>query len=253
MRPEGAGQPDTIDALDAQFLHQQAHTRIQRRLRELDRTHIGLGDGERHRSPVEHIGESAVSGFDAITSRGEAAVDHTILVDDAGEVHLGDHLDDARPADARDTGRLRGLCKARVVRPEVAADDLEARLERHRIDAHALDGPGRRALAAADLRALKSRTGRARAREQACTVAEHDLGIGADIDQQRHRITEIRTLSEDHAGCVGADVARDARQNIDPCVRVHFDAERGGGLLDRLVGGERERCAAEFGRIETEY
>ena len=53
------------------------------------------------------------------------------------------------------------------------------------IDAHALDGAGRGALAAGDLRALEGRAGRARAGEQPLAVAEHDLGVGADVDEQR--------------------------------------------------------------------
>ncbi len=118
-------------------------------------------------------------------------------------------------------GRRRG--EARIVRPQVAADHLEARLERRGIDAHALDGAGRRALAAADLRALEGGAGRARAGEQPLAVAEHDLGIGADVDQQRDLVAEVRPLGEDHAGGVGADVAGDAGQHVDARVR---DARR---------------------------
>ena len=44
--------------------------------------------------------------------------------------------------------------------------------------------PGRGALAAADLRALEGRPGRARGGEQAVAVAEHDLGVRADVDDQ---------------------------------------------------------------------
>ena len=103
----------------------------------------------------------------------------------AGEVHLGDRLDDARAADAGDAGRGGRFGEARLVRPEIAADHLEARLERLAVDAHALDGAGRGALAGGDLRALEGRAGRRGAGEQPLAVAEHDLGVGADVDEQR--------------------------------------------------------------------
>ena len=55
------------------------------------------------------------------------------------------------------------------------------------VDADALDGARRGALAAADLGALERRPGRARRGEQPVAVAEHDLGVRADVDDERHR------------------------------------------------------------------
>ena len=101
--------------------------------------------------------------------------------------------------------------EARLVRPRVAADDLDARLERLRVDADPLDRSGRGALAAADLRALEGRPGRARRGEQPVAVPEHDLGVRADVDDEADLVGEVRRLGEDHAGRVGADVAGDAR------------------------------------------
>ena len=140
----------------------------------------------RHVAAMQHIRERAVVGDDAIAARRDAPVDDAVLVDDAGEVHLRDDFDDAGAADARDAGLRRRVGESRVVRPEVAADHLVARLERHGIDAHALDRARRGALAAADLRAFERGPGRTRAGEQPVAIAEHDLGIGADVDQQRH-------------------------------------------------------------------
>ena len=180
------------------------------------------------------------------------AVDDAVLPDDAGEVHLRDHFDDARAADAGDAGRGGGLGEARLVRPQVAADDLEARLQRLRIDAHALDGARRRALAAADLRALEGRTGRARAGEQALVVAEHDLGIGADVDEQRHLLGEVRALGQHDAGGVGADVAGDAGQHVDARVAMDGEVDLGRPHRQRRVGRQRERRAAQLDRIDAE-
>jgi hypothetical protein len=61
-----------------------------------------------------------------------------------------------------------------------------------RVDAHALDRARRGALAAGDLRALEGRAGRRRAGEQARPVAEHDLGVGADVDEQRASLAAVR-------------------------------------------------------------
>src|SRR3546814_13450448 len=66
-----------------------------------------------------------------------------------------------------------------------------------RVDAHALDGAGRRALAAGDLRALEGGAGRRRAGQQAVAVAEHDLGIGADVDHQGHLVGLVRRFREE--------------------------------------------------------
>ena len=48
------------------------------------------------------------------------------------------------------------------------------------------------------------------------------------------------------------DVAGDARQDVDPRARVRAQAELRGGRLDRPVGGQRERRAAERRRVDAE-
>jgi len=128
----------------------------------------------------------------------------------AGEIQLGNDLDDAGSADPGDAGRGSGLCKSRLVRPQVAADHLDSRLECRGIDTDALDRARRSALAAADLRTLERRPCGARAGEQPVAVAEDDLGVGADIDDERHRIRQVGPLGEHHARGVGADVPGDA-------------------------------------------
>ena len=143
--------------------------------------------------------------------------------------------------------------ESRIVRPELAADHLVARLERRRVDAHALDRAGRGALAAGDLRALEGGARRARAGEQALAVAEHDFRIRADVDEERDLVALVGPLGEDHAGAVGADVARDAGQDVDARVGVHGDPERGRRQRQRLVDRERERRAAELDRIDAEH
>src|ERR1700752_4438262 len=134
---------------------------------------------------MNRVGEGGPGRHDALATRGERAVNYAVLADYSGEIHLGDDFDDPGAADAGDAAARDGLGKGRIIGPEVRADDLEARLERDGIDAHALDGAGSRALAAADLRSLEGGTRRARAGEQTLGVSEDDLGVGADVDQQR--------------------------------------------------------------------
>ena len=45
-------------------------------------------------------------------------------------------------------------------------------------------------------------------------VAEHDLGVGADVDEQLHGGRAMRALGEDDRGGVGADVTGDARRQV---------------------------------------
>ena len=139
-----------------------------------------------------------------------------------------------------------------VVRPGIDADDPEPRLERLAVDAHALDGARRGALPGADLGALERRArGRARG-EQPALVAEHDLGVRPDVDDERHRLGLVRLLREDHAGRVRPDVAGDARQHVDPRARMGADAEFRGGQLDRGVGRQGERRGTQRRRVDAE-
>ena len=145
-----------------------------------------------------------------------------------------------------------GVREALVVRPGIDADDAEPRLQRLAVDAHALDGARRGALPRADLGALERRArGRARGEEPAL-VAEHDLGIRADVHDEGHRVGLVRLLREDHAGRVRPDVAGDAGQHVDPGARMRSHTQFRGGQLDRGVGGQRERRGAEWRRIDAE-
>ena len=102
---------------------------------------------------------------------------------------------------------------------------LNLRLERHAVDAHALDCARRGALAAGDLRALERRAGRRRAGEQPLAIAEHDLGVGADIDEKGQFVLEVRALGEHDPGRIRADVAGDAGQRVDEGAGRDVEAE----------------------------
>ena len=106
------------------------------------------------------------------------------MQDDAGQVHFGKHFNDAGAANTRHTSSCRCLCKARIIRPQVTADDLETGLQGLRIDTHALNSSGSSTLPATDLGAFKSGPCRAGTREQALVVSQHDFSVGTHIHQQ---------------------------------------------------------------------
>ena len=72
-------------------------------------------------------------------------------------------------------------------------------------------------------------------------VAEHDLGIGADIDEQHHLVLAMRAFRQRRAGRVGADMAGDAGQHVEPRALVDFEADLVRPDVQRARDGERER------------
>ena len=245
---ERPGEPDPRDPFEPVALEEQHAARVERGLGELDLADVVLRHAQLGLARMEDVRPGPTVGDDARAPRGEAPVDRAVGRDHAGEMQLGDRLDDPGAADARDA-RLR---EAGLVRPRLAADHAYARLERLRVDPHALDRAGRGSLPAGDLRSLEGGPGRARGGEEPLAVPEHDLGVRADVDDQVHLVGEMRRLREDHPRGVGADVARDARQDVRTGTGVDGKPELGRGQPHRLVDGEREGRAAELGRVEPE-
>ena len=204
--------------LDPVTLHQQAAARVERRLRELDLPHVVLRDRQAPARPTRGRRRTcARRGRPAAERADERAVDRPVGREDPRKQELGDDLDDARSTDARDPDAGKA-----GHRPTTSSQpiDLDARLERLRVDPHPLDRPGRRALSAADLGALERRPGRARRGKEALAVSEHDLGIRADVDEKRDLIGEVRRLREDHA-------RRYPRRRGPRCRAGHTRAPRG--------------------------
>ena len=172
----------------------------------------------------------------------------------AGEEQLGDDLDDARAADAGDAGARR----AASAKPG-SSDHGSTPMTRKRgssvvaVDADPLDGAGRGALAADDLGALEGRAGRARRGEQPAPVAEHDLGVRADVDDERHPLGVVRLLGQDHAGRVGARRGRRCTAGRRPA-RPGWARRPSSAavVLDGPIGRQRERRAAERRRVDAE-
>ena len=186
----------SVDGLDAVTLHEQRAAGVERGLGELDLPDVVLRDHELGLAGPEHVRECPSVRHYAGRASGQRAVDRPVRREHACQVELGDRLDDPGAAHARhvDVG------ESRLVRPGVAPDRANARLERLRVDANPLDRPRRRSLAAGDLRALERRAGRARRGQQALAVAEHDLGVRAHVHDEVHLVTEVRPFGQDDAG-----------------------------------------------------
>ena len=93
-----------VERLDAGVIHQQPHAGVERRLRELDRPHVVLGDrSSRRLAVVQDVARtSGRRRRRAATAPAAAPSIDPVGGDDAGQEQLGDDLDDARAADAGD-------------------------------------------------------------------------------------------------------------------------------------------------------
>ncbi len=167
---------------------------------------------------------------------------------DPGHKQLGHRLDDPRAADA---GRA-DLLGRQLVRPGFFADHLKARLAGGAVDPHALDRAGRGALAVRDLRALEGRAGRAAAALEPRAVAQHDLGVGAHVDQQHQLVALLGRLGQQHADVVGADMAGLQRHAVDVRAGVQLQPQLARLDVERRVRGQREGRRAQVGRVEPQ-
>ena len=112
--------------------------------------------------------------------------------------------------------------------------------------------PGGGALSGADLGALEGGAGGRGAGEQPVLVAKLDLGIGADIDDQHQILGFVGRLGEGDGGGVGADMARDAGQDIGAGRRVQGEIQIRGAQVERVRRGERERRLPQFVGVDAQ-
>ena len=123
LAAERAGQADLVDGVASELVHQQPHPGVQGGLGQLDRADVVLGDDDARTAVgrlVQDVAERPAVGDDPRRPRRDRAVDDAVGGDDAGEVQLGDDLDDPRAADAGDAGAGRlervGEVRARPTR-----------------------------------------------------------------------------------------------------------------------------------------
>ena len=254
MRPEGPGQRDLVDRIHTGFIHQQARPGIERRFRQLDCTDIVLRDlNAAVVAFPQQIGMRASVQFQTRRPDLRGRADQALGIDDARHPHFGHCLDDARPADARDTAGLGRLGKAILVGPQLAADHAKARLLGDRVDLHTLDGTRRRALPGADLCPFERRPGGRGTGQQSLAVAQNDFGIGADVDDKGQRVGLIGRFGQGDGGRIRPDMARYARQDID----ARAIGNRGQTYVrsrqsQRVRRGQREGRLAQFHRVHAQ-
>ena len=184
---------------------------------------------------------------------GERAVDDPVRSDDAGEEQLGDDLDDPRAADAGDAGLGGRLGEARLVRPQLAADHPEARLERGAVDPDALDRARRGALAGA-------RSGRPRRPGRSGSTPRAAASrLPSTISALVPTSTSSATTSRLDAAPRRGSRRRCRRRRGRRCTAARRPARRDGraGPSSRPrssngpVGGERERRRPERDRVDA--
>jgi hypothetical protein len=88
--------------------------------------------------------------------------------------------------------------------------------------------------------------------DDALAVAEHDLGIGADVDHQHHALLMMGLFGQHGAGRVRADMAGDTRQHVDARAEIDRQAEFAAPAMDCARNCKRERRLAEFGRVDAQ-
>ena len=131
MGAERAGQHHPVHLLQPHLVHQQTEPGMQRRLCQLDSTDIILRD---HNIVRNTVGECAAILLDPRRACHHRTIDHPVGRQNAGDIHLGQHLDNAGPANAGDASGLHRRIKAILIRPFLDADHPKARLQRILVD-----------------------------------------------------------------------------------------------------------------------
>ena len=178
------------------MVHQRLRAGVQRRLCQLDRAHVVLSDPDLGLAGVQQIGRcgrragrggcaavaSVVPSLLRMPARNIASASMMpepqipeALVRRVASAKPGSSDQRSQPITLKRGSRVAGSMRTRSIAPGAA-------------------------MAAADLRALERRPGRRRRREQTLAVAEHDLGVGADVHDQREVVREVRRLGQDDAG-----------------------------------------------------
>ena len=157
------------------------------------------------------------------------------VVEEADVEQLGDGVDKTGAADA--------------LRRDVAADDLE--LDR-RAEVDAFDRTVGRPHAAADLAPLEGGTGRGRRRQRALGVADHDLAIGSDVDEEAQLVLPCDAGREYAGDDVGADVGAQRGERLDVAMRVDVEADLPHRHCQRLHEGGYEGHHADRRRVDAE-
>ena len=122
-----------------------------------------------------------------------------------------------------------------------------------RVELDHLDRAVGRAHAAADRAALERRPGRRRGGQDAVAVAEHDLAVGADVDEQPGPLVAVHAGGEHAGDDVAADVRAEGREAATARARgCSVEPEVGGEQPAAARGGHHERRDAERLGVDAE-
>ena len=132
------------------------------------------------------------------------------------------------------------------------ADNLYLDLLGRGIDAHPLDRARAGAHPGADLRAFERRARGGRRRGDAALMAQHDLGIGTDVNQQDRAAFHCIELREIRPRGIGTDMSADKRQKGDPRTVGDTEVEAPGRRFEPILDGQGERRLAQFHRRDPQ-
>ena len=120
------------------------------------------------------------------------------------------------------------------------------------VDRDDLDGPGSRAHPAADRRRLEGRAGRRGRRHEPLAVAEDDLAVGPDVDEQPQPLVAVHAGGQRAGDDVAADVRAEGREaeGARPRVQVEPELAREQGRVG--LGRQDERRHAQRLGVDAE-
>ena len=157
----------------------------------------------------------------AISAAAEVTINNTVHSDDACQIHLGHHFDNARATDAGNPMVLYSLGKAILIGPQVRANNFKARLQGLRVDANTLNGTCGCTLAATYLGTLKGWTSGTGTGQQAVSITEDNLSIGTHIHQQGHAVLILGLFGKNNAGGIGANMTGNTGQHIESATLIN--------------------------------
>ena len=116
---------------------------------------------------------------------------------------------------------------------------------------HLFDRPGAAAHAVRDAGAFEGGAGRGRGRRQLPAGQQHDLAVGADIDEQRGLPAVGQARGQNAGHGVAADEPADDRQHVGPAAGMDVQAELRRPARQAPADGRHERHLAQRPRVDA--
>ena len=120
------------------------------------------------------------------------------------------------------------------------------------MDVKIFNGAGGGPHAVADAAALKGRAGGTGGAHQPVLVADHDLAVGADVDEQAHLLGFDHLAGMHPGNDIAAHIAGDAGVEKEADAGVGMDPERRGLGQRKLADARHVRRLADIFRVQAE-